>query len=730
MNLIDDFPAKSNGKTIRQHTDDLKNAFENFKNIYGDLFKEDILTAIQLACEYHDYGKCSLLFQKRIGNYIDSDENKKILSVYADNGFKENIPHGYLSPAFMDLKEIEYRIGRELMKAVVNAVYYHHNRKDEISGGQLRKIISADFKQRFGIGNFLYPKYLYNKNISDEEWMLYAIVVGMLNKMDYYASDTNEKLPVEIDGIVNDKYINDFVLNDFKNKGFHINAVQQYMWENSDKNIVVTASTGIGKTEGALLWNSRGKLFYTLPLKVSINAMYRRLCTAYGYDEKKVTLLHSDFVSQLENSENIKLKYDASKRLSYPLTVCTIDQLFTFVYKYRGCEMFFATLKYSKVVIDEIQSYSPDIIAKIVYGLKLITQAGGKFAVITATLPDVLVYFMKSEKIDCEFSKQFLLDKQRHRIKYDAAEDFDYDSILNRSRTNKVLVIVNTVKRACEVYSKLKSENENTYLLHSRFIRKHRNMLEKKIMNFSKGDENGVWVTTQLVEASLDIDFDFLYTEMCPADSLLQRMGRCYRKREYSENEPNVIIVDDHNGYGTVYKFKDIYDGSAEFLKPYDNSFFSEKEKAEYISRVFDTQKLKEQKSDYFKEIKDEIHTLKNLCAFDFSKEEAKQKFRNINSYRIIPKEIYDENIDMFDEMYSILCGTKKRTFAERQKAKEFFEDNSLSLDFRDPRVRERNSSILEKSQYYTLNYKYDFDEKNICGLGLTYDRYEENMIW
>lgn len=49
-------------------------------------------------------------------------------------------------------------------------------------------------------------------------------------------------------------------------------------------------------------------------------------------------------------------------------------------------------------------------------------------------------------------------------------------------------------------------------------------------------------ITTQIVEASLDIDFDVLYTEMCTADSLLQRMGRCNRAGKKSTDEPNIFI--------------------------------------------------------------------------------------------------------------------------------------------------------------------------------------------
>lgn len=71
-------------------------------------------------------------------------------------------------------------------------------------------------------------------------------------------------------------------------------------------------------------------------------------------------------------------------------------------------------------------------------------------------------------------------------------------------------------------------------------------------MDFAESEEAGIWITTQIVEASLDIDFDVLHTEMCTADSLLQRMGRCNRKGRYFPEEANVIIYDNRNGVGKM----------------------------------------------------------------------------------------------------------------------------------------------------------------------------------
>src|SRR5690606_34405167 len=113
-------------------------------------------------------------------------------------------------------------------------------------------------------------------------------------------------------------------------------------------------------------------------------------------------------------------------------------------------------------------------------------------------------------------------------------------------------IIVNTVKQAIELYQQFDDDNVN--LLHSRFLPKDRALLEKEIKQFDQHAENGIWITTQLVEASIDIDFDVLHTELSTIDSLLQRFGRCYRKRQLDHKEPNIYIyTKEVSGVGTVY---------------------------------------------------------------------------------------------------------------------------------------------------------------------------------
>ena len=739
MNILD-LPAKSNGETIREHTDKLLAAIEELNRKYGSSFEEGLLPAVIKACEIHDYGKAIYVFQKRLGNQklIDSliKDIKKIESVYTENGKEKNIPHGYISPAFIKTKSLKEELGEELMRAVITAVYYHHVRPLKIDPYEARNVIENDLKVRYPDLKLSvrYMEHVLSDNIDLDTWVRYAMVVGLLNRADYYASDeSSDKLPFEIDFRYNDKDLHDYVGAFFEKNKWDFRTIQSFASDNQGNNIIIVASTGIGKTEAALLWGGDTKLFYTLPLKISINAMYDRIKALYGYPKEKVTLLHSDALYYLMDEEtdddigDYQSKYEASRRLSYPVTVCTIDQLFTFVYRYRGSEQLLATLKYSKIVIDEIQSYEPKIIAKLIYGLMLVTKAGGKFAIITATMPPVLTHFIAKYKIPHAPQQEFLItDKIRHKVHFEESDDFDYEFISELAKEKKVLIICNTVKRAIEVFMRLKNEYdcEDIKVLHSKFISRHRRMLEEEILEFEKEKgRNGIRVTTQIVEASLDIDFDILFTEMCTADSLLQRMGRCYRKRDYSGNEmPNIYIIDNKNGYGTVYSCKEIYDRSVTYLMDYQDQFFAESDKMKYISNVYNTDDIRD--TSYYSEIKKELDKLQNIAPFTITKGEAKQDFRGIDpSYKVVPESVYNHNLERFDECKEIIMRRKPASYEEKIDARRFLEDYSLTISvYYDSRSKECSRSLLGEIDYYTINYEYDFDEEILCGCGLNYN--------
>ncbi len=520
--------AKSDGETIFEHTAKLLSDFACLLKLYGDRFDKEEIEIINFLATYHDVGKMNSRFQNKIMCAMGKDGTigAEINALYSKYGVEE-IPHGIISAVTVDYNDIKERFGERVAKIMLSVIASHHKRKAlDVNGEYVNKKVineiceaeiasfGGDVKfNKFNLHRLLAsPNEQSNKIDNEEDYLYFAKYKGALNKVDYSASGKMQcEIPSDNALAKVDKF--------FAENGYKKNDCQQFLQTNHDKNAIIIASTGIGKTEASLLWGRDSKIFYTLPLKVAINSIYERIRTQY-YESEKVAFLHSDTLTSLiesesENSVDTSFrKYNLIKSFAYPLTVCTVDQLFTFVMKSLGTEILPFTLSYSKLIIDEIQAYSKDILAYLIYGISVVSKMGGKFLIMTATLPPFIPMLLKEEGVDFVLPERpfYKLDSNgnqisRHYIRYEKC-DIDIDRAIEFSLNKKVLIVVNTVFSAQELYDKISQKTANVELLHSRFMQKDRKQKESQILSFAKGHENGVWISTQIVEASLDIDFN------------------------------------------------------------------------------------------------------------------------------------------------------------------------------------------------------------------------------
>jgi CRISPR-associated endonuclease/helicase Cas3 len=109
----------------------------------------------------------------------------------------------------------------------------------------------------------------------------------------------------------------------------------------------------------------------------------------------------------------------------------------------------------------------------------------------------------------------------------------------------KILIVLNTVARAQNAFNILRRlmkqsnfPSSDIMLIHSRFTFFDRRILERRIFDYPK-----IVVATQVVEVSLDIDYDVLFTEACYLDSLVQRAGRINRRGNLGNNGEGVVRV-------------------------------------------------------------------------------------------------------------------------------------------------------------------------------------------
>lgn len=266
----EDFWAKSNGQSVEQHTKELLNLFDDFCNKYGDKFDDKTKLLIILASKYHDLGKINSSFQYYIHKQINVnvDKFKKGLCHYSNIKSKD-IPHGILSGAFISKKKLLAQgLDLEDYKVVVSSVINQHIRslKNEDGDDTIIEIVNTDLAlmaEKYGLNycnaipiikhNFF--KRQTEFNFEEQLWLKYATVKGMLNKLDYAASAGEQQIEISPE--------NAYALSKqaMLNKGFSLRPCQQYMEDKGEKNIIMTASTGMGKTEAAMIWARADKTF-------------------------------------------------------------------------------------------------------------------------------------------------------------------------------------------------------------------------------------------------------------------------------------------------------------------------------------------------------------------------------------------------------------------------------------------------------------------------------------
>ncbi|MFW6016791.1 MAG: CRISPR-associated helicase Cas3', partial [bacterium] len=237
-----------------------------------------------------------------------------------------------------------------------------------------------------------------------------------------------------------------------------------------------------------------------------------------------------------------------------------------------------------------------------------------------------------------------------------------------------------TVKKAQELYKELKvflkNKGVSVELLHSRFIKRDRSKKEEDIFKMGQleNKENGIWVTTQVVEASLDIDFDVLYTELSDVCGLCQRMGRVYRARDLINNETNIFVyVGQRNeftsgvrngGYSIIDS--QIFNLSKEAILGYSDKELNEQEKMNKDNTVYTKENLEDSK--YYKKIKEKIYETKNIKEYELRKKDV--CLRHIFNQSIIPMCIYNKERKLIDEQLSLIRNSKSNTMV-KQMAKD-----------------------------------------------------------
>lgn len=338
---------------------------------------------------------------------------------------------------------------------------------------------------------------------------------------------------------------------------------------------ILAAPTGSGKTEAAMLWaasqlekRSSSRLFYTLPYQASMNAMYARLSgQVLGLSPEAVKSGSMDLITIRHSRALLKFYQDmmsldeqeshhASKQARWmnnkadlnvhPIQIFSPYQMLKVAYSLKGFEALLLDYTDALFIFDEIHAYDPKRLALIIELMRWLRDGfNARFLIMTATLPPMLTDKLMdalSPQVITATPEEFVRSR-RHRV--EIIDGRLIDSIIEHvSREwqagHTILICLNRVADAQKVYRLLRDELEiskdDIVLLHSRFNGRDRSQKEAKLLERAGVGRASrmpfICVATQVVEVSLNVDFDTIYTDPAPLEALIQRFGRVNRGRD------------------------------------------------------------------------------------------------------------------------------------------------------------------------------------------------------
>lgn len=704
-------------QTLVEHTEDLLEVFEKILNT-DEKLNHEIKSDIKLLCLLHDLGKINIKFQRKIelankeANEGLTDEEKK------EKDDIKDMRHNILSGAFLKKVFDKLDLSEDKRNILYKSIMLHHGsfiKYLELSSSEIEEAIYYDIEQgilennqyiiddiiglikeslnidfdciKEDILDYDYLKYL-NQDFRENKDLniRYIIYKGFLNLIDHLASSQikeynyyNPFTKVETDNALKENIAKKIGK---KPEEVKFNSTQVLTSENEDKNVLTIAFTGSGKTVADHRWIGKRK-FFLVPNKISAESFYFDALELYK-DEKNVGLLHGDihlYTYDEEESLYISLKDEALVRnFAKPYIISTIDQLILAMYKHPNYEKTFASIYNSKITVDEVHLLTPHMFLMLIYFMQFTTKyLNTKFHLMTATLPKSYIDVLEKSGIDYIYNSpsEDSNDENRKIKIYLGKKDKDIEKIINNAKgKKKILIVVNKIDRGIELYKKLKKDipDIEINLLHSRFKFDDKKEKYDGILS-QKGD---VWIATQMVEVSLDLDFPIVISDLAPMDSLIQRMGRCNRHNTVETGE-FYILKDNEDVYD-----KKLKKATESILKKENDKIITLNRRKQLLESYYNNEDVLKYYEDEFKKAEESI---KNIFGINKS----------------VQIEINGEDLIFNFEPYKNLVDSKKeagRLFRDGQlNVKIILEEDYQKIKNSDNRVKELNLNSILISQ-------------------------------
>lgn len=307
--------------------------------------------------------------------------------------------------------------------------------------------------------------------------------------------------------------------------------------------------TGGGKTLASLRFalrhaaiNSLHGVIVAIPFTSIIDqnaAVYRDIFSSLGQD---IVLEHHSNLDPDDPSETT-VKRLQTENWDAPIVVTTNVQFFESLFACRTsqCRKLHRIAR-RVIILDEVQSLPVELLTPTLLAIRELVESFHCTVVLcTATQPALLhreSFRIGLHNVQPIVPDANLLHDRLRRVNVHVLGALSKEELIDRlNRHRQVLCIVNSRPHAAEIFEELRSDAGNFHLS-TRMCPAHRvSVLENKIRPRLRDARTCRVVSTQLIEAGVDVDFPVVYRASCGLDSLAQAAGRCNREGRLDSGE-------------------------------------------------------------------------------------------------------------------------------------------------------------------------------------------------
>lgn len=441
----------------------------------------------------------------------------------------------------------------------------------------------------------------------------------------------------------------------------------------------LTAPTGSGKTLMMLSFASEiikekgaKRIIYGLPFLSITEQVEAEVLKIFEGNESFIQRIDSK--SENHQFEKIQAELDSNpteekileanilefqvNTFAYPFVITTFVRFFETLLSNRNAELLkLPNFSNCIFLLDEIQALPPRLYGFFVAYISKFCRKFNSYAIIsTATQPNFELpknnteakkFFPDYEKpnpllplsyFDNDLFNRYQIEFEKEPLDIETLRD----SILSEDQS--VLVILNTIDDTKELFKKLQDELEidELILLNTHFTPKHRKLKIYLAKRRLRQNKRIVVVSTQLIEAGVDIDFPVLYRDFATVASIVQSAGRCNRNGKL-------------DSFGRVKLFKlqnkgkirsdIIYQGKDKEILRFTKESFTEKQ--------YQEKELLAVQKEFFNRIQSELnfaqHSQNGINPdLDFIKDITECQFDKIGKFQLIDKQLFGEEIQYF----------------------------------------------------------------------------------